>query len=152
MLIGLGYERVFQVWLRTPLLLMLFVYPSQAIALLEADRVHVEPDARVKEFTDSLGNRCGWLITGPGKVRWWSTTLIEVSGEPDVIQPGLPQPVEELLPEVLPFLLGSRYCEVDKLTAVAWSLFGYEFANSFKSASDTYRERTGGAATSITWP
>ena len=67
---------------------------------------------------------------------------------------------------MLPFLLGSRYCEVDKLTDVAWSLFGqtplgwprvqavcdwvhnnvqfgYEFASPFKSAADVYQQRTG---------
>jgi transglutaminase-like putative cysteine protease len=67
---------------------------------------------------------------------------------------------------VLPFLLGSRYCEVDELTDVAWSLFGqtqlgwprvqavcdwvhtniqfgYQFASPSKSAYDVYRERTG---------
>src|SRR5580693_3614029 len=109
MLIRLGYELVFQVPSRTPMLLMLFVHPSQAISLLEADRVHVEPDAPVREFTDSLGNRCGWLIAPPGKLRLWNTTLIEVSGEPDVIRSSLPQQsVEELHPPVLPFLLGSR--------------------------------------------
>ncbi len=167
MLIRLGYEMVFQVPSPTPILLMLFVHPSQAISLLEPDRVQVEPGAPLREFTDAFGNRCGWLMAPPGKVRLWSTTLIEVSGEPDLVRPELPQqPVEELRPDLLPFLLSSRYCEVDKLTEVAWSLFGqtpagwqraqaicdwvhenvrfgYEFASPFKSASDTYRERSG---------
>lgn len=76
------------------------------------------------------------------------------------------QPVEQLPPVVLPFLLGSRYCEVDKLTEIAWSLFGqtqpgwprvqavctwvhqniqfgYQFACPWKTAGDVYRERTG---------
>jgi len=167
MLIRLGYELVFQVPARTPMLLMLYVHPSQAISLLQADRVHVEPYAPVREFTDSLGNRCGWLAAQPGKLRLWNTTVIEVSGQPDQVQFYAPQqPVEDLLLDVLPFLLGSRYCEVDKLTDVAWSLFGqtqpgwprvqavcnwvsanvqfgYQFASPSKSAWDVYRERTG---------
>lgn len=167
MLIRLGYELVFQVPARTPMLLMLYVHPSQAISLLQADRVHVEPYAPVREFTDSLGNRCGWLAAQPGKLRLWNTTVIEVSDRPDLVQAHAPQqPVEDLVSEVLPFLLGSRYCEVDKLTDVAWSLFGqtqpgwprvqavcswvnanvqfgYQFASPSKSAWDVYRERTG---------
>lgn len=167
MLIRIGYDLEFQVPAHTPMLLMLYVHSSQAISLLQPDRVHVEPDTPSKEFTDAHGNRCAWMVAPPGKVRFWNTTLIEVSGTPDPCCANAPQsPVETLLPEVLPFLLGSRYCEVDKLTDVAWSLFGqtqpgwwrvqavcdwvhanvrfgYQFANPFKSAWDTFRERTG---------
>ena len=32
--------------------------------------------------------------------------------------------VQDLPNEVLPFLLGSRYCETDRLSNLAWSLFG----------------------------
>jgi transglutaminase-like putative cysteine protease len=167
MLIQLGYELVFQVPDRTPILLLLYVHPSQAAALRTGDWVRVEPDAPVEVFTDPFGNYCGRLVAAPGKLRLWSTSLIEDSGMPDPVLPyAAQQPVEQLPPEVLPFLLGSRYCEVDKLTDVAWSLFGqtppgwaraqtvcdwvhqnvrfgYEFASTFKSASDVYRERTG---------
>jgi len=167
MLIRLGYEMVFEAPAPTPMLAMLYIHPSQAISLLEADRVHVEPGAYVKEFTDTLGNRCGWVVIPSGKVRLWNNTLIEVSGEPDPVRAFAPQqPVEELQPEVLPFLLGSRYCEIDQLMEVAWSLFGqtplgwarvqavcdwvhaniqfgYQFARPSKSARDVYHERTG---------
>ena len=79
MLIRLGYDLEFQVPAPTPLLLLLYVHPSQAISLLEPDRVHVEPDTSVREFTDSFGNRCSWLTARPGRLRLWNTTLIEVS-------------------------------------------------------------------------
>jgi transglutaminase-like putative cysteine protease len=167
MFIRLGYELVFQVPARTPILLLLYTHPSRAGSLRKADRVHVEPDGPVREFTDAFGNHCGWLVAQPGKLRLWNTTLIEDSGEPDPVYVYAPQhQVEELPPEVLPFLLGSRYCEVDELTDVAWSLFGqtqlgwprvqavcdwvhtniqfgYQFASPSKSAYDVYRERTG---------
>ena len=165
MLIRVGYDLVFQVPACTPILLMLYTHPSRAGSLRTADRVHVEPDGPVKEFTDALGNHCGWLVAQSGKLRLWNTTLIEDSGEPDPVCAYAPQHlVEELPPEVLPFLLGSRYCEVDKLTDVAWSLFGqtqsgwprvqavcdwvhtnvqfgYQFTSPSKSAYDVYRER-----------
>jgi len=41
--IRLGYEMVFQVPARTPMLLMLFVHPSRTGELLQPDRVLVEP-------------------------------------------------------------------------------------------------------------
>ena len=87
MLIRLGYELVFQVPARTPMLLMLYIHPSRAASLREADRVHVEPDLPVEEFTDPFGNHCGRLVAPPGKLRLWNTTLIEDSGEPDRFAP-----------------------------------------------------------------
>src|ERR1700676_4719921 len=119
MLIRLGYEFVFQVPARTSTMVMLYVHPSQAISLLEADRVHVEPDLPVREFIDAFGNRCSWLVAPAGKLRLWNRTLIQVTGDPDPVYPYLQQPpVEELPADVLPYLLSSRYCEVDRLTDV----------------------------------
>jgi transglutaminase-like putative cysteine protease len=167
MLIRLGYDLTFQVPARTPMLLMLYVHPSQAPSLLESDRVQVEPHAPVEEFMDTFGNRCGRLVVSPGKLRLWNTTLIEDGGAPDPVRRNAwQQPVEALPTEVLPFLLGSRYCEVDQLTTIAWSLFGqtllgwprvqavcdwvhgniqfgYQFASPTRTAYDVYRERTG---------
>ncbi len=167
MLIQLGYELVFRVPARTPMLLMLYTHPSQAEALRSVDWIRVDPDTFIEVFTDPFGNYCGRLVANAGMLRLWSTTLIEASGKPDLVQPYAPQqPVEQLPTAVLPYLLGSRYCEVDKLTEIAWSLFGqtplgwpraqavcdwvhnnvqfgYEFASLFKTANDVFLERKG---------
>ena len=167
MLIRLGYELVFQVPARTPMVLMLYTHPSRAAALRSADWIRVEPDAPVEIYTDAFGNYCGRLVAAAGKLRLWNATLIEDSGELDPVRSYAPQtPVEALPAAVLPFLLSSRYCEVDKLTDVAWSLFGqtqpgwprvqavcdwvhanvqfgYAFAHPSKSAFDVYQHRTG---------
>jgi transglutaminase-like putative cysteine protease len=51
--------------------------------------------------------------------------LVADSGEPDAYAPAATEiPVQDLPADVLPFLLGSRYCETDKLSAMAWNLFG----------------------------
>jgi hypothetical protein len=51
--------------------------------------------------------------------------LVQDNGEPDEIAPQAEQHALEDLPvEVLIFLLGSRYCETDRLSNTAWSLFG----------------------------
>ncbi|HVS34650.1 MAG TPA: transglutaminase family protein [Gemmataceae bacterium] len=167
MLIRIGYELTFQAPARTPMLLMLYTHPSRAASLRQPDHVQVEPYAPVQEFIDALGNRGGRLVASPGKLRLWNATVIEDGGEPDAVCPyAAQQPVEELPPEMLTWLLGSRYCEVGKLTDVAWSLFGqtplgwprvqavcdwvhrnvqfgYQFASPTRSALDVFRERTG---------
>jgi transglutaminase-like putative cysteine protease len=167
MLIRLGYELVFRVPARTPMVLMLYTHPSLAASLRSPDWIHVEPDVPVGGFTDAFGNRCGRLVAPPGRLRLWGATTVEDSGRPDPVPAWAPQqPVEELPPDMLPFLLSSRYCEVDRLTDIAWSLFGqtplgwprvqavcdwvhanvqfgYQFASPSKSAWDVYRGRAG---------
>jgi transglutaminase-like putative cysteine protease len=50
--------------------------------------------------------------------------VINDSGEVDDYAPSASQaPVETLPDEVLVYLLGSRYCETDRLSDLAWSLF-----------------------------
>ena len=167
MLIRLGYELVFRIPARTPMVLMLYTHPSQAGSLRAADCIGVEPDTPVEIYTDAFGNYCGRLVASPGRLRLWSNTIIEDSGLADFVARNAgQQSIESLPPAVMSYLLGSRYCEVDKLTEIAWSLFGqvqpgwarvqavcdwvnqnvqfgYQFASPFKSAWDVYQQRTG---------
>jgi len=167
MQIQIGFELIFQVPARTPMTLVLYTHPSRSSSLLTKERIFVEPSTAIEEFTDPFGNHCGRLVASPGKLRLWSKTTVEDSGLPDPVAPfARQQPVEELPQGLLPFLFGSRYCEVDKLTAVAWSLFGqttpgwsrvqavcdwvhtnvrfgYRFARATKSAWEVYQERNG---------
>jgi transglutaminase-like putative cysteine protease len=51
--------------------------------------------------------------------------VVNDSGEPDVVAPAAKQsPVEHLPEETLVYLLGSRYCETDQLSDIAWQRFG----------------------------
>ena len=118
-------------------------------------------------FTDVYGNRCGWIHAPAGKVRFTNDAIVRDSGLPDPVHAAARQhPVEELPPEVLQFLLASRYCEVDRMQEIAWDLFakapmgwakvqavcdwchanvqfGYQYARSTKTAYDVYTERKG---------
>jgi transglutaminase-like putative cysteine protease len=165
--IQIGFELIFQVPAPTPMILLLYTHPSRSSSLLSQERIFVEPGTDIDEFTDSFGNHCGRLVASPGQLRLWSKTTVEDSGFPDPVAPFARQhPVDELPPGALPYLFGSRYCEVDKLTEVAWSLFGqtrpgwsrvqavcdwvhtnvrfgYRFARSTKSAWEVYQERNG---------
>jgi transglutaminase-like putative cysteine protease len=51
--------------------------------------------------------------------------IVSDTGEPDRVASGAQQhSVEDLPDDALVFLLGSRYCETDRLSEIAWSLFG----------------------------
>jgi transglutaminase-like putative cysteine protease len=125
MRIRVGYDLVFHFPAPTPLLMLLFVHPSRTGDLLRPDRVRVEPDVPVEEFLDGFGNRCGRLAAPAGRLCLCNDTLVEDSGRSDPVHPEAAQhAAEELPPETLPFLLPSRYCEVDRLSDTAWQLFG----------------------------
>jgi transglutaminase-like putative cysteine protease len=167
MLIRLGYELLFDVPAPAAMLLLLFVHPSRSADLRRPDRVRVEPALPLEEFTDTFGNRCGRILAPAGTLRLSNDTVVEDSGAPDPVVPDAAQhPVEELPPETLPYLMSSRYCEVDRLGNVAWELFGstplgwprvqavcdwvhanvrfgYQFARATKTAHDVYQERAG---------
>jgi transglutaminase-like putative cysteine protease len=167
MLIRLGYDLLFDVPAPTPMLVLLSTHPSRADSLRAPDQVRAEPDVPIELFTDGFGNRCGRLVAPAGTLRLFADTVVEDSGQPDPICPDArEQPVAELPLDVLPYLLASRYCEVDRLSDVAWDLFGtmtpgwarvqavcdwvhdhvefgYAFARPTKSAHDVFVERRG---------
>jgi transglutaminase-like putative cysteine protease len=167
MLIRLGYELVFNLPEPVPMLLLLYVHPSRAASLRQPDRVRTEPAVPVHEFTDWFGNRCARVVAPAGRFRLWNETAVEDSGEPDPVCPDAEQhAVADLPTEALQFLLASRYCEVDRLSEVAWQLFGgtppgwprvqavcdwvhnhvtfgYQHARPTKTAFDVYTERRG---------
>ena len=65
------------------------------------------------------------MIAPGGKVRFHNSTLIEDSGRPDEIGADARElAIAEMPVEVLPYLLNSRYCEVDLLANTAVELFG----------------------------
>src|SRR5207245_4326597 len=79
----------------------------------------------VERFRAGYGNRCGRLVAPAARLRLWADLMVEDDGRPDPVVPGARQvPVEELPADVLVYLLGSRYCEVDRLLEIAWGLFG----------------------------
>src|SRR5258708_19085878 len=69
-------------------------------------------------------------MVGPaGGVRTFAQSVVNDTGLADTIAPHAPQvPVEALPAETLRFLLGSRYCETDLLSPIAWQLFGHSAA------------------------
>jgi len=125
MLIRLGYDIELQNIQPLTIVAVLNVHPSRTADLLEPDELQISPDCPHEDYIDGFGNRCVRISAPQGSLRLWNSTLIQDSGEPDPVNWDARQaPVDELPPDTLKFLLASRYCEVDKLSSLAWQLFG----------------------------
>ena len=106
------------------MILVLGTHFTRASAMIGPDHLHVSPSVPVVPYRDGFGNWCS-RVAPVGRVRVWGDGVILDSGLPDETSPqAAPHAVEELPAETLVFLLGSRYCETDRLTEVAWRLFG----------------------------
>lgn len=174
MQIRIGYDIAFQTSANVPMNLMLYVHPSRAHDLVYPDLIHVQPEngpeLPVQVAGDSFGNTLGRIVSPGGVIRIWSENIIADSGLPDRVPAnaaeGYQAPTNELPPEVLQYLMSSRYCEVELLQDRAWELFGniapgwgrakavtdwvhnyvtfgYQFARNTKTAMDTWYERQG---------
>jgi transglutaminase-like putative cysteine protease len=167
MQIRAGYELIYQFPVDTPMILALNIHHSRVADLLRPDLMTTEPAVPLIAYHDKFGNWCSRLVAPAGTIRLTADALVHDSGVPEPTMPFARQHAVQDLPEdTLVFLLGSRYCETDCLTDIAWGLFGntplgwprvqaicdfvhqhltfgYQYANSTKSALQAYNERTG---------
>jgi len=167
MYVRIGYDIEFDLPADTPMLLMLYTHSDVSHTLLQQDYVRTDPPLPIYTFIDGFGNRCGRILAPAGKLRIWSDSIQLTDGSPDFTNPDAIQTRVEYLPDnTLPYLLGSRYCEVHPLLQTAWDLFGttpegwqrvnavcdwvynnvqfdYLQTNPDKTAIDVLRDRTG---------
>jgi transglutaminase-like putative cysteine protease len=122
----LGSELNYNFSVPTPMIVMLNVHYSRASDLEHPDHLRVDPSIPVWSYRDVFGNWCCRLVAPVGPFSVGTDTVIRDSGEPDAMDPyAIQHPVEDLPPEALQYLLGSRYCETDLLMDEAWRLFGH---------------------------
>ena len=120
-----GYEIVYECPQPTPMVLMLNVHPSRAANLVTPDRIAFDPPIESTQYRDGFDNNCTRIVAPKGRLTISSDFVVRDSGQPDAFAPDAVQhPVEELPDDALVYLLGSRYCETDRLSDAAWSLFG----------------------------
>jgi transglutaminase-like putative cysteine protease len=165
--IRIGYEIIMSHPQETPISLMLSVHPSRAADLVTPDDMRVSPATSVARFMDSFGNICTRLIAPAGQIKFSSDAVISDPGTHDAVAPNAIHHVISDLPhDCLQFLLGSRYCETDKLMDFAWSkfnaapsgwarvqaicdfvhnhlTFGYPYARNSRTAFEAFQERVG---------
>ena len=168
MQIRIGYELVYACAQPTPMILTLNVHFTRVSDLVVADHIITSPPTPIAAYRDGFGNWCSRIIAPPGDIRITTDALINDSGLPDAIDQFATTQcaVEDLPTETLVYLLGSRYCETDRLTETAWVLFGqtapgwlrvqaicdfvhehisfgYQHARVTKTALETFNERKG---------
>jgi transglutaminase-like putative cysteine protease len=126
MRIRAGFEIAYECPAPTPMLLMVSVHPSRAADLETPDSLRTDPPVESRIYQDRFGNICHRILAPAGRLVLGADFVIRDDGLPDLQAPDAGQtPVQDLPDEVLVFLLGSRYCETDRLTNLAWSLFGH---------------------------
>jgi transglutaminase-like putative cysteine protease len=144
--IKVGFEISYAAVQPTPMVIMLSIHPSRFSDIVGTETIVADPNVPIGFYRDSFGNVCGRLVAPHGGV-----TLRGIDQLPD---------------DLLLYLMPSRYCETDKLTDLAWSLFantppgwarvaaitefvhnhvsfGYQHAHHMKSAHDVYEQKNG---------
>ena len=125
MLIRAGFEIVYDCPAPTPLLTLLSVHPSRRGDLETPDDLRVNGQPIERQFLDRYGNLCGRTLAPAGRLVLTSDFIIDDSGRPDESAPWARQlAIEDLPDDVLIHLRGSRYCETDRMSDLAWRLFG----------------------------
>ena len=167
MQIRVGCELIYECPQPTPMILMLNVHYSRSADMVVPDKLVTNPPLPIHAYRDSFGNWCSRIVAPAGQTRISTDALVNDSGLPEVSATSARQtPIEYLPEDTLVFLLGSRYCETERLATIAWQLFGnaqtgwhrvqaicdfvhnhiefgYQYARPTKTAWEAYQERKG---------
>lgn len=165
--IRVGYELIYEFPQPTPMLLTLNLHANRAPDIILPDNIITNPAVPITAYRDDFGNWVSRLMAPPGTFTVTTNALIKDSGLTDPIYPNAHQhAVEDLPSDTIVYLLGSRYCETDRLSDIAWNLFGntpmgwprvqaicdfvhnhikfgYQHARATKTALEVYNERVG---------
>ncbi|MGE0734501.1 MAG: transglutaminase family protein [Alphaproteobacteria bacterium] len=125
MRIRLGCELSYEFLNPTPMIATLNVHPSRAADLERRDNLTTAPNVPLHTYRDAFGNDCTRLVAPPGKLVMRTDGIVRVDGNTDPVAfDAIQHQVQDLPDDTIQFLLGSRYCETDRLTEDAWRLFG----------------------------
>jgi transglutaminase-like putative cysteine protease len=167
MKLRVGFEMIYDCPQPTPMVFNLNVHFTRVSDLIGRDNLTFDPSVPVASYRDTFGNWCTRIVAPKGRTRVGADALVNDTGLPDVVVPQARQlAVQDLPEETLLFLMGSRYCETDRLSETAWSLFGtgptgwgrvqaicdyvhrhitfgYEHARMTRSALEAFHDKTG---------
>ena len=126
-----------------------------------------DPHVPTDLYTDRHGNLVRRFMAPAGAFTISRDQIFRCDGAPDpVVLDAKEVPLADVPSEHLVYLLGSRYCETDKLSPIAWNLFGhvppgwqrvqaicdfvhnhltfgYQYARGDRTAFEAYEERLG---------
>ena len=176
MKIDVGFEMIYDCPQPTPMIFNLNVHFTRVSDLVGRDDLMFDPPVPMAAYRDSFGNWCTRIVAPTGRTRVTADAIVNDSGLPDVLVPEAQQiPVPDLPEETLLFLLGSRYCDTDRLSETAWNLFGqtpegwdrvqaicdyvhrhitfgYQRADDTRTALEAFNDESASAAISRTSP
>jgi len=165
--IRVGYEMIYDFPQATPMIMVLGTHFTRASDVITPDFLTTTPPVPITPYRDMFGNWCSRIVAPPGRMRLFADGLVRDSGVPDVaVTSAVQHAVEDLPPDTLVYLLGSRYCETDRLSDIAWKQFenttpgwarvqaicdfvhhhikfGYEHARATMTAFEVYQEGKG---------
>ena len=126
MLIQCGYTISYTFNAPAAMVLMLNLRPELAHRLRSPEVFAINPVVPYEFFFDGFGNRCVRLTAPAGRLELSGDALVEdVDWPMPIVADAREHPIKELPFDTLQFLLPSRYCEVDLLGPLAWSLFAF---------------------------
>ena len=126
-----------------------------------------DPPLETELYTDGYGNLVRRFMSPAGPFTISRDAIYECDGQTDpIVLDAKEVPLAEVPSEHLVYLLGSRYCETDRLSNIAWNLFGhvqpgwrrvqaicdfvhnhltfgYQYARADRTAYDAFEERVG---------
>lgn len=167
MLIRLGYEIGLSCPQETPLVTILGINPDRHRDLRWETGVETSPVVSGHPYIDGFGNRCMRFVAPAGRFVMRYDAIVEDCGLHDPVVEDAPEvPIAKLPDDCLVYLLGSRYCETDLMSQVAWDRFGqvapgwrrvqaicdfvherlsfgYGYARATRTAAQAYEERVG---------
>jgi transglutaminase-like putative cysteine protease len=167
MRLRVGFEMIYDFPQPTPMIMVLGAHFTRASDVIVPDYLTTSPAVPITPYRDMFGNWCSRIVAPAGLMRLAADGIIRDSGLPDpVATSAIQHAVEDLPPDTLVYLLGSRYCETDRLSEVAWQLFqntppgwarvqaicdfvhrhiafGYEHARATMTAWEVYNEGKG---------
>lgn len=167
MRLRVGCELTYSLPADTPMIALLNVHYTRFSGLERPDHLTTVPPVPITSYRDTFGNWCSRLVAPAGLFTMGTDAVLIEDGLPDPHAPWAVQvPVQDLPPDTLLYLQGSRYCETDVLSNEAWRLFGngptgwdrvqticdfvhnhlrfsYPLARPTRTAAEAYNERIG---------
>ena len=167
MQIRVGFEMIYDCPQPTPMIFNLNVHFTRVSDLVGRDDLVVDPPVPMAAYRDSFGNWCTRIVAPKGRTRVSADALVNDTGAPRRHRsPGATDSRAGPARGDAVFLLGSRYCETDRLSETAWNLFGqaptgwgrvqaicdyvhrhitfgYEHARMTRTALEAFHDRTG---------
>jgi transglutaminase-like putative cysteine protease len=125
MLVRCGFEIRLECRQATALVCLLSIDDGRRADIRGTETFFTFPDVATTDYRDLFGNRCRRLVAPAGELTLWGDTTVADDGLPDrTCHDAREVPVQDLPDDCLVYLLGSRYCETDRLSQFAWDRFG----------------------------